>query len=189
MKNVLMAIMIVVALVIFVIFWDSPPEVFLNKDKTPVAALPQANSYMINSETRNFDEQGRLSFVLNTSRGQFFKNQNKFVMDQPRMKADGDTSAQPPWRLSANTGVVFSRGEHIVLRGKVHAWQEAPTGNTDLNTSLLTYYPDSNIAETDRKVTITSPGTRITGVGMKADLEKQLFQLLAKVKSKHHAAN
>ena len=151
--------------------------------------LPQANSYMINSETRKFDEQGQLTFVLNTNRGQYFKNQNKFVMDEPRMKANGNTSAQPPWRLSANTGVIFSHGERIVLRGKVHAWQQAPTGNTDLNTSLLTYYPDSNVAETKRKVTMTSPGTRITGVGMKADLEQQLFQLLAKVKSKHHATN
>jgi lipopolysaccharide export system protein LptC len=189
MKNVLMAIMIVVALVIFVIFWDSPPEVFLNKDKTPEATLPTANSYMINSETQNFDEQGRQSFVLKTSRGQFFKNLNRFIMDKPRMRADGDMSEQLPWHMSANSGVVFDRATRVVLRGKVRAWQVAPTGNTELNTSALTLYPDSNIVETDRKVTLRSPGTRISGIGMKANLEQQLFQLLSKVKSKHHAAN
>lgn len=187
MKNALMAIAIALALIIFVVFWDSPPEVFLSKNKTSEAAISQANSYMINSQTRKFNEQGLQTFNLKTTRGQFFKGQNKFVMDEPEIKADGDTPDQAPWHLTANTGVLFNRGERVVMRGNVLAWQEAPGGNTQIETPLLTFYPDQDRAETDRKVYLSSPGTTLNGVGMKANFEQQTFQLLSKVKSKHNA--
>ncbi len=188
MKNALMILMLATALVVFVIFWDSPPEVFLNRDNPPEATVSQANSYMINSETRKYDQLGLTSFVLNTSRGQFFKRQNKFVMDDPKIKANGDTPAQAPWHLTASTGEVFNRGKRVVMHGDVHAWQEAPDGKTELNTPHLVFYPDTNIAKTKYRVTLRSPGSKINGVGMKANLKQQFFQLLSKVKSKHRAA-
>ncbi len=189
MKNALMALFIAFALIVFLVFWDSPPEVFLSKNKTSEATISQANSYMMNSQTRKFNEQGKQSFNLKTTRGQFFKGQNKFVMDEPEMKADGDTPDEIPWHLTANTGVVFNRGEQVVMRGNVRAWQEAPGGNTQIKTSKLTFYPDQNRAETDRKVYLSSPGTTLNGVGMRANFEQQIFQLLSKVKSRHNVTH
>lgn len=187
MKNVLMAIAIAVALSVFVVFWDSPPEVFLSKNKSSEAALSQANSYMINSQTRKYNEQGLLTFSLNTVRGQFFKGQNRFVMDKPEVKTNSESPDRAPWHLTANNGIVFNRGERVVMRGNVLAWQEAQDGNTQIKTPELTFYPDQDRAETDRMVYLSSPGTTVNGVGMKANFEAQTFQLLSKVKSKHHA--
>ncbi|RLA47665.1 MAG: LPS export ABC transporter periplasmic protein LptC [Gammaproteobacteria bacterium] len=188
MKNTLMAVVIAVALGIFVVFWDSAPGVFLSKEKTPAATLSRADSYMINSETHKFNEQGVETFILNTQRGQFFKSENKFVMDKPNLQANGDTPQAPPWVLNAEVGVVFNQGEKIVMQRNVHAQQEIPAGTREFNTSELTYYPDLNVAESDRHVTLTSPGEVTTGIGMKADFEQEVFQLMSTVKSTRHAA-
>lgn len=188
-KNPLMAVVIAAALIIFVIFWDSPPEVFLSKKKTALATLPKANSYMVNSETHKFNKQGVEVFVLNTERGQFFQTQNEFIMDKPRIQANSETLGEPPWRLTANSGTVSDSGEQIVLRGDVRAWQDATSGETQFDTSQLTFYPNRNFAETDQKVTLLSPGSNVSGKGMKADFDQKTFQLLSSVKSKHHAVN
>lgn len=187
MKNVLMVVAIGVALSVFVVFWDSPPEVFLSKNKSSEAALSRANSYMINSQTRRYNEQGMLTFNLNTVRGQFFEGQNKFVMDKPEVRTNSKSPDGAPWHLTANNGVVFNRGERVVMRGDVLAWQEAQDGNTQIKTPELTFYPDQDRAETDREVYLSSPGTTLNGTGMKANFEEQTFQLLSKVKSKHRA--
>jgi len=200
MKNTLTAITIALALGIFVVFWDSPPEAFLGRTSPPEAALSQANSYMINSETRKFNEQGQQTYILNTTQGQFFKRQNKFVMDNPKIRADSDspeadtsinggTPKQEPWHLSANTGVVYNQGDRIVMIGDVYAWQEAPEGKTQLKTTELTYYPDKDMAESDHKVYISAPGNRANGIGMKANFEQRTFQLLAQVKSNYDAVH
>lgn len=189
MKNILMAVLIAFALSVFVVFWDSPPEVFLNKNKTPETSISRANSYMINSQTRKFNDQGLQAFSLTTIRGQFFKHQDKFVMDKPKIKANSGNPGKAPWHLTANTGTVFERGKRIVMQGDVNAWQPAPDGNTQIKTTQLTFYPDRDVAETDRKVYLSSPGTRINGVGMKANLDQQTFKLLSKVKSQHHASH
>lgn len=189
MKNSFLAGLLVIAMVLFVAFWDSPPEMFLGKEKAKEAAASKANSYMTQSTTRKFDEFGQLAFVLKTTKGQFFKGQNRFVVDQPEITASGADTGEAPWQMTARTGVVFNRGERIVMRGDVHAWQESPPDASRFKTPELTYYPEKEIAETDRRVTISSPGSRVSGVGMKASLAKQTFHLLAQVKSRHDVIN
>lgn len=189
MKNSFFAGLLVIAMVLFVSFWDSPPEMFLGKEKEKEAAASKANSYMTQSTTRKFDEFGQLAFVLNTTQGQFFKGQNRFVVDQPQITSSGTDADEAFWHMTAKTGVVFNRGERIVMRGDVHAWQEAPPDASHFKTPKLTYYPEKEIAETDHSVIISSPGSRVSGVGMKANLAKQTFHLLAQVKSRHDVIN
>lgn len=185
MKNSLLAGLLLVAIALFVSFWDSPPEMFLGREKAKEATTSKANSYMTLSTTRKFDELGQLAFVLKTTQGQFFKDQNRFVVDQPEITASGTNTEEAPWQMIANSGVVFNRGERIVMSGDVHAWQETPPNASHFRTPELTYFPDKEIAETDRPVTISSPGSLVSGVGMKASLAKQTFHLLAEVKSRH----
>lgn len=189
MKNTSAAILIALALSVFIVFWDSPPEAFIKQKKTTVAALPKATSYMTNSTTRKFSESGVEIFTLHTERGQFFQREDVFVMAQPRMQSNSETPDQAPWHMMADEGEIFSRGAHIVLSGNVEAWQVAPAGRTDLKTDQLAYYSETKHVETDRKVTLRSPGSHITGIGLTADLEREVFQLLANVKSKHYGTN
>jgi LPS export ABC transporter protein LptC len=184
-----MAITIVVALVVFVIFWDSPPEIFLRKSEAPITTLPKASSYMLNSKTRSFDTSGTEVYSLTAERGQFFEAQNIFELDNPAIKAYTDVSAGEPWYLTANRAVVYNHNDLVVMRGNVRAWQEISTGRTELTTTKLEFFPHQDIVKTDRKVTIRSPGKWLSGTGMEADLAKGTTRLSATVKSRHYASD
>ncbi|HBD11610.1 MAG TPA: LPS export ABC transporter periplasmic protein LptC, partial [Porticoccaceae bacterium] len=128
MKNTLMAFFVAGILVIFILLLDSPPQVFTRNTETTPSGLPQASSYMINSETRKYDERGRLHLILTTERGQFFEAKKQFAMDAPIVVALDRDSRKPPWRLTAKTGTVFNNGDHIVFQGDVHARQSEVSG-------------------------------------------------------------
>lgn len=189
MKNAITMLLIVAAMMGFVVFWDSPADVFISNKKAPPPALPKASSYMLNSKTSGFNELGLLAFNLETERGQFFEDQNKFIMDNPIIKANQGLPGEQAWQLTARTGIIFDHGKRIELIGDVHAWQYITTGLTELRTSKLTYYPDRSLARTSRRVTIKTPGSRITGVGMKANFRLGTLQLSSQVKSTHNAVN
>ena len=54
-----------------------------------------------------------------------------------------------------------------------------------LITEYLEVYPETNRAATDRPVRITSPGHVVDAVGMRADLERNIVELLSEVKGRH----
>ena len=56
----------------------------------------------------------------------------------------------------------------------------------ELRTDKLILFPEERTAETDKKVTITTPKGNTVGVGMHADLNKELFKLLSRVKGVHN---
>lgn len=186
MKNTLMAFFVAGILVIFILLLDSPPQVFTRNTETTPSGLPQASSYMINSETRKYDERGRLHLILTTERGQFFEAKKQFAMDAPVVVALDRDSRKPPWRLTAKTGTVFNNGDHIVFQGDVHARQSEASGASELRTQKLDYFPDRDLVKSDRRVELTSPGHRIDAIGLKADLDRQVFELRCKVKGLHH---
>jgi LPS export ABC transporter protein LptC len=188
-KNALMAITVVVALVVFVIFWDSPPEIFLRISEAPMAALPKASSYMLKSKTRSFGSAGTEVYSMTAQRSQFFEGQNIFELDNPVVKTHTDASKGAPWHLTANSAVVHNRGDLVVMRGNVRAWQETSTGRTELNTTKLDFFPHRDVVKTDRKVTIRSPGKWLSGTGMEADLAEGTTRLSATVKSRHYASD
>lgn len=195
MKNTLTLALIAIAIAAFVIFWDAQPELLGGNKATRLAALPVADSYMVETKTRKFDRQGREAFVVTSTGSLYFQGQDRLTMDAPRVRAlrGPDT---PPWHIAADSSEVFSGGERVVLRDNVHAWRDLPdaggnrnakSGREELKTSRLTLFPDRHMAETDQAVTLISPAHRTTAIGLKADFEREIYHLLARVKSTHNA--
>lgn len=187
--------LIAIGIAAFIVFWDATPEFLMGGRSTRLSPLPVADSYMARTTTRKFDRQGRPAFVLTSTGSLYFQKQDRLTMDSPRVLALSATQA-PPWHIQSDTSEVLAGGKQIVLHDNVYAWRDLPPtrrtnrqagGREELRTSRLTLFPDQNLAETDRPVTLTRPTDRATGVGMKADLERETYQLLAKVKSVHNA--
>ncbi|HBD11609.1 MAG TPA: LPS export ABC transporter periplasmic protein LptC, partial [Porticoccaceae bacterium] len=64
--------------------------------------------------------------------------------------------------------------------------QSEASGASELRTQKLDYFPDRDLVKSDRRVELTSPGHRIDAIGLKADLDRQVFELRRKVKGLHH---
>ncbi|MGK2913155.1 MAG: LPS export ABC transporter periplasmic protein LptC [Porticoccaceae bacterium] len=193
MKNTLMLVLITIAIMGFVVFWDTGPELLMGKETTKLVALPVADSYMVETKTRKFDRQGRESFLLLSTGSLYFQREDRLQMDAPRVWALQGPPGTPPWRIVANSSEVFGGGERVVLQDNVHAWRDLDaTGNgrkgrEELKTSRLTLFPDQHLAETDQAVTLITPDQHTTAVGLKANFERERYHLLAQVKSIHHA--
>ena len=185
MKNIILLTMAALALGAFLIFWESPPKIFIRDTKTNLPESPKADSYMRSTFTRKFDDSGALSYTLNATAGEYFRRSDRLELQQPQLLAMGDEANSEPWHLNANKGAIFNTKKRIVMSGEVHAWQKVAAGKHQLRTPRLLFFPDTNIAETQSRVVLTSPSDKTTAKGLKADLTRQTFQLLSQVKSVH----
>ena len=188
-----MAGLLIVALAAFVIFWDAKPEIFMRKKQPPVSTLSNADSYMKNTVTRKFNEQGHPAFLLTSTEGKYFQAHNKFVMAAPQVLAYPTKEGKQPWHLTAKRSVILNNGVQINMQGKVYAWQQVESenakGKTEIRTPFLSYYPDSQQANTTKHITFKTPGHKMKGIGFKGNFAAQTYQILSRVKGQHHAYN
>ncbi|MDM3871276.1 LPS export ABC transporter periplasmic protein LptC [Porticoccus sp. W117] len=160
-------------------FWISPPESFFKPTPT-TADVPKANVYMLNTDTRQFNEQGQLAYRLTSQRSEHFTEARRFVLEDPNITSFQSDS--PPWNISAENGLVEKNGESIQLTNNVVGRRFQKERTVTLNTPQLLFLPDKQYAESDKDVTITMPGAQTSGVGFKANLKTGDYQLLSRVK-------
>jgi len=185
MKNLIMLFLVIAGAAVFVVFWDSPPEIFLRKtDTAPTQELPKANSYMKGTHTRKFDQTGQLAYVLDAEQGRYYKQGDRFELDNSTVVSS--PQSEQPWRIESNRVRSLKAGKEIQMSGNVYAWQPLVNGQNEFRTSQLTYFPDSNLARTDRRVDFTSPTGTTSGIGMKADFNEQRYQMLGDVRAQQY---
>ena len=187
MRNILLTIMLLGSTGIFLLFWLSPPEAFLQKPASDTEELPKADSYMLNISKLDFGKKGAKAFSLEATEARHFRRSNKLELDQPKLISYNQQQSDTPWHMNADKGTILKGGERATFQGNVYAWQDLESGGkNELRTDKLILFPDKHIAETDSKVTITTPRGETVGIGMWADLNSELFKLLSRVKGVHH---
>ncbi|PCJ91093.1 MAG: LPS export ABC transporter periplasmic protein LptC [Porticoccaceae bacterium] len=187
MRNLLLTIMLLVSAGIFLLFWLSPPEAFLKKPSSNTGELPKADSYMLNISKLDFGKDGSQAFFVEATEARHFRRSNRLELDQPKLVSYSSQNLTKPWHMTAETGTILKGGQRAIFKGSVYAWQNLENGKkNELRTEKLILFPNKHIAETDVKVTITTPRGETVGVGMWANLDNELFKLLSKVKGIHH---
>lgn len=188
-----MASILIITLGVFVIFWDAKPEIFMRKKQPPVSPLSSADSYMKNTLTRKFNAQGQPAFLLTSIEGEYFQAANRFVMAEPQVLAHSTKEGEQPWHLTAQQSVILNSGQQIDMQGDVYAWQQVGLNNsgrkTEIKTPFMSYYPDSQQANTDKDISFKTPGHKLNGIGFKGDFAAQTYQILSQVKGRHHASH
>lgn len=140
--------------------------------------LDTVQSFMTNVHATAYDKLGHVKDVLVSPRVTHLYKDNTTLADHPYVTATAKSG--PPWQIHAEHGKLLNGKEEVQLWGNVNITQPAGIGsqNTTLLTSKITYYPQRKFAETDQPVTIMQPGTVIHGIGMTADLNKGLINIL-----------
>ena len=172
---------------VFLLLWDSPPQVFL---QSPSAVsepeLPNADGYMLNTHTITFTKTGEPSYELKTTETRYFKKGERFELDSPDMITFDSQSPDRPWHVTAKTGTVFQSGKKVALNGDVYAWQNTEnSARNELRSQRLVLFPERQLAESNKRVVITTPEGRTTGTGLEANLQEERFKLLNNVKGLH----
>lgn len=174
---------------IFLLVWDSPPKAFLNPSQPNIQQeLSQADGYMLNTETVRYNHDGSRNYTITTTESRYYKRAGTFELDNPDMTIFNNEDPLHPWFLKSKQGEVFSEEQRVVLTKDVHAWQAKNVDDrNELQTQRLVLFPDKQVAESDKKVIITTPRGRTTGIGMWANLDQERFKLLDNVKGIHSA--
>ncbi len=90
-----------------------------------------------------------------------------------------------PWHVRSERGTISPDGTVLRLVGGVGVWRNGPTGARDLDirTGRLMVLAESEYAETGEPVTIRTPTSVSSGVGMRAWLDEARFELLSQVRT------
>ncbi len=183
-KNLFKLALVVAVAALFAHFWTTPPERMLGDRIEPDAQAPEADSFMRDSTTSRFDDNGELTYYLVAERTDFFLSDNRYELRQPEVEMVAEDGARHRGR--ANHGTVLGGGEEIRLDGDVVIWEHEPQDSGyELHTSLLWLYPERKYAETDRPVRLLSGQSTTDGIGLRAYLNEQRFEILNDVKSIH----
>lgn len=201
LKNPLVWLGLVV-LIGLVAIWDFNPEDLMRPVPEREAEFPHA--YLVGSETRRFDTEGRLYHHMVSERADHFQHlpqrsseRDYSLIQKPDITLYGEngpeggdspqTDAPAPWRVRAEQGRSDANATRIHLREQVRVWQQSEEGLTELTTSELIIEPDRQFAETDKAVNMRSPQGRNQAVGMRADLGKDHIELLSEVRGTYDA--
>jgi lipopolysaccharide export system protein LptC len=136
-----------------------------------------------NISARSLDETGKARHTLTAAKMVHYPDDDSTLLTQPRFVAYG--AVQAPVTITANQGVVSSKGEHVYFQDNVRV-ARAPYGNQSelvMRTSFLHVVPNEHLARTDRHVTIINDATVVTAVGLELDTRSHELKLLSNVQS------
>ena len=191
LKNLLAPMAIIALTILFLLFWDTPPQSFLKPQAEPQARVKYPSNILHNSVNRRYDNAGRLNSVFEAEESRYFQVNPKRRTDddyaelkQPKLTLHSND--KPPWRITADAGKAEQSGNLIKLWGNVHIWQKDELGQiSELTTPYLVVKPEQQYAETDKPVMIVGAGSTTNAVGMKAFLQQDKIQLLSQVRGIH----
>ena len=90
------------------------------------------------------------------------------------------------WELRAQSGWIDAKGEELRLRGGVVGTSPAGTKRpTEFKTPHLNVFPGRNLVRTDAAVTLTQPGSILSGVGFEANTQTKRYVLKSQVRSRY----
>ncbi|MFA5632130.1 MAG: LPS export ABC transporter periplasmic protein LptC [Porticoccaceae bacterium] len=187
MKTLLLVVAAVAFTWVSLVLWRSPPEFFFLDKKTRSEDLPTADSYMRNTRTLKFAEDGSRAYILAAETGLYYEEDDRFELTTPHLTARRSPLGNEPWQVTAESARSTRQGSQILLNGDIHAWQDTPAGRNEMFTRDVLFTPRDNIATTASPVKLVHPQSVTTGTGMEADFDAETYRLLADVRSLYHA--
>jgi len=133
----------------------------------------------------NLNEQGVPSFKMAAKKLLHYPDDDSATMEEPRITML--SAGQPAIHATAKRATVSSKGEEVILYDDVEVLREA--GNKKhgykLQTQYLRIFPDKDIADSDRAVTIVDAHNVVHATGMELDNKTRTLKLLSQVRSDH----
>jgi lipopolysaccharide export system protein LptC len=165
---------LIAAFSVWLFFADKPA------DQTDLSQSP--DGFMMAAHYIQYDDQGQIHMILDSSRVTHFAENNTSHFIQPKVLAY--TQKRIPWTITAEEGTAVHDSEQIILSKNVviHQAPQPDYPETTITTPVMTIYPHRSFAETDQPIVIVRPNTHIEAIGMQADFKSGIFKLLTAVR-------
>lgn len=150
----------------------------------PGPATPGRSDYVLHDvELVVLDEHGAESFTLGAPLMTRDPADEAMALSRPVFRLPDSDGAY--WQVRARQGWVSPEGDQLRLDGAVQVTSPPGERKVKLDTEQLNVFPDRDLAVTDKRVTITQPGSILTGVGLETNLATRHYELKSQVHTHH----
>jgi len=179
MQKPLLPVFVAIMLVLLASYYWRPGG---NPDADPDMIKRQmalAQTYVENTRSWEYNEQGVLSEVLEASRMEYFKQRDASELEQPRFYShDGNDRT---WSASADRGLYRHSAGRLRLNHNVVLNNDQTNGK--LESAAMTINVKNNTATSRVPVTITQNDSSMRADGMVADLNRERIVMTKNVES------
>jgi lipopolysaccharide export system protein LptC len=149
--------------------------------KTSDFVGPPRSSYTLtNARMIEFNAAGQPSFRLQSPHLERREGDDSLYLNSPTFQLPANQAGVPDWQGQSLYGWVNKDGSQLKLQGPVEMHREAfvnaPAAR--IQTADVTAWPKQNRLETAAPAQMVQGGTRISGIGMRADLNDKHLELL-----------
>lgn len=149
----------------------------------PIEQTPKTedfvDTYTVKVSSRQYDETGRQIRLLESEQAAHFALSDESVLQHPKIRSRSTTGKL--WETRARNGKVRPGGDVYDLWDTVFI--EAVGGDSTARMDSLVFYSEKGQAETKDEVVIDTNIGQTTGVGMSANLHREVLELHSEVRS------
>jgi lipopolysaccharide export system protein LptC len=141
---------------------------------------PRSGYTLTDARLTEFNAAGQPSFRLQSPHLERREGDESLYLNSPTFQLPANQAGVPDWQGKSLYGWVNKDGTQLKLQGPVEmhrpAFGDAPA--TRMQTADITAWPKQNRVETAAPAQMLQGGTRISGIGMRADLTDKHLELL-----------
>lgn len=141
---------------------------------------PRSGYTLTNARVTEYNTEGRPSFHLQTPHLERREGDDSLYLNSPTFQLPAKQAGMPDWQGESLYGWVDKGGTLLKLQGPVNM-QRAAFGATpaaQIHTADVSAWPKENRLETAAPAQMVQGGTRISGIGMRANLNDKHLELL-----------
>ncbi|EIL94480.1 LPS export ABC transporter periplasmic protein LptC [Rhodanobacter spathiphylli] len=141
---------------------------------------PRSGYTLTDARMTEFNAEGQPSFHLQSPHLERREGDDSLYLNSPTFQLPANQAGVPDWQGKSLYGWVNKSGTELKLQGPVDmhraAFRDAPAAQ--IRTADITAWPKQNRLETAAAARMVQGGTRISGIGMRADLNDKHLELL-----------
>lgn len=141
---------------------------------------PRSGYTLTDARLTEFNAAGQPSFRLQSPHLERREGDESLYLNSPTFQLPANQAGVPDWQGKSLYGWVNKDGTQLKLQGPVEmhrpTFGDAPA--TRMQTADITAWPKQNRVETVAPAQMLQGGTRISGIGMRADLNDKHLELL-----------
>jgi lipopolysaccharide export system protein LptC len=164
------------ALVLQTLLWWVAPTPRVNEFVGP----PRSGYTLTDFRMWSYDPQGRPAFSMRAPHLDRREGDDSLYITTPQFTLVSKKPGVPDWQGHSLYGWVNHTGTLLKLQGPVHMYRPAYADSppATLDTSDVTAWPKENRMETAAPAQMTQGASRMTGIGMRAELTDNHLELL-----------
>ncbi|WP_267225044.1 LPS export ABC transporter periplasmic protein LptC [Dyella silvae] len=158
------------------VYWWLAPTPKVNEFVGP----PRSGYTLTNFRLWSFDTDGQPSFRMVAPHLERRENDESLYINTPKFELPSNREGAPPWLGESLYAWVDKSGSLLKLQGSVYMHRAAfnQTAAAEIHTSDVTSWPKENRMETAAPAQMVQGDSKLSGVGMRANLNTNHLELL-----------